>query len=161
MRRHVWLECARYGLRASFPFAGALKIRLSAAGAASVLALAGICRSSSARNGSISEISIWFLRRRISITKKSSQLWQVVGNRAVVAHQVRLVPAYRSTKSSVLCDAPLTCVSRLSLADNRKHAGKPSLRSSSNLPDHYGLPLATAHQTLLSHSFLFQSLARR
>src|SRR5438552_5010807 len=53
---------------ASFPVVGRLKRRCSAAGAPSGLALAGICRSSSARNGSSSEISIAPLRRQISIS---------------------------------------------------------------------------------------------
>src|SRR5262245_1065879 len=52
----------------SFPLVGGLKIRFSAAGTPSGLVLAGICRRSSARNGSSSEISIWFLRRQISIS---------------------------------------------------------------------------------------------
>src|SRR5215470_13198025 len=43
-------------------------MRSSAAGAPSGLALAGICRSSSARNGSNSEISIWSLCWEISIS---------------------------------------------------------------------------------------------
>src|SRR5262245_39860453 len=146
---------------AYFPFTGELNIRCSAAGAPSVLALAGICRSSSARNGSSSEISIWFLRRRISMTKKPSQLWRVEDNRAVAAHRVRLVPAYRSTKSNGLCDALLACASPPYRADNRRRAGKPLLHSSSNLPDHCGPPPATADRGPLPHAFLFQSSARR
>src|SRR4029077_17120160 len=146
---------------ASFPFIGGLKMRCSAAGAPSVFALAGICRSSSARNGSSSEISIWFLRRRISMTKKPSQLWRVEGNREVVAHKVRLVPACRSIKSNVPFDALLTYVSPLCRADNRRPAEKPSLRSSSNLPGHCGPPRATADRAPLPHAFLFQSSARQ
>src|SRR4029077_7897250 len=145
----------------SFPFTGGLKIRCSAAGAPSVLALAGIWRSSSARNGSSSEISIWFLRRQISMTTKPSQLWRVEGNRAVVAHKVRLSPACRSIKSNVLADGLLTCVSPLCRAYNRRRAEKPSLRSSSNLPDHCGRPRATADRAPLPRAFLLQSSARR
>src|SRR5260370_23139778 len=94
------------------------------------------------------------------MTKKPSQLWPVEGNRAVAAHKVRLVPAYRSIKSNVLADALLTCVSPLCRADNRRRAEKPSLRSSSNLPGRCGRPRATADQAPLPRAFLFQSLAR-
>src|SRR2546428_92423 len=54
----------------SSPLVGELKRRCSAADAPSGLALVGICRSNSARNGSSSEISIWLLRRQISISAR-------------------------------------------------------------------------------------------
>src|SRR6185503_1303608 len=103
----------------------------------------------------------WFLRRRISMTTKPSQSWQVEGNRAVVAHKVPLVPACRSIKSNVLSDALLTCVFPLCRADNRRRAGKPSSRSSSNSPGHCGPPRATADRAPLPHAFLFQLSARQ
>src|ERR1051326_7950851 len=55
---------------ASFPVVGELKRRCSATAAPSGLALVGICRSSSARNGSSSEISIAPLRWQISISTR-------------------------------------------------------------------------------------------
>jgi len=154
-------ETSRYVVRFDEPGLGRYNSVVSAAGAPSGLALEGICRSSSARNGSSSEISIWFLRRQISMTKKPSQLWRVEGSRAIAAHKVRLVPACRSIKSNVLSDALLTCVSPLCRADNRRRAGIPSLRSSSNLPDHCGPPRATLDRAPLPHAFLFRSSAHR
>src|SRR5439155_17636374 len=53
-----------------FPVVGGLKRRCSAAGTPPGSALAGICLSNSARNGSNSESSIWSLRRRISISAR-------------------------------------------------------------------------------------------
>src|SRR5437667_3234445 len=54
----------------SFPAVGRLKRRCSAADTPPGSALAGICRSNSARNGSNSESSIWSLRRRISMSAR-------------------------------------------------------------------------------------------
>src|SRR5882724_2683658 len=56
-----------------FPLDGALKRRCSAACTPSGFALAGICRRSSARKGSSSEISMWSSRRRICISARLLQ----------------------------------------------------------------------------------------
>src|SRR5260370_36012646 len=88
---------------------------------------------------------------RFPYIKRLSRALRAGDIRATAAHTVPLARAFRSTKSSVLCDAPPACDARLSPWDNQRLAVTPLSHNSSDSPYRYSLLLASEDRHLLSN----------